>query len=129
LTRTTRSNASSGIGPFLPTILAAGATPAQFTRIRGWPSVCPTSPTASSAACASADVEREGQTGDGARHPLGPLPVEVEDRDLRSRPGQHPRGGLAQARPAAGDDRDLARDVHDASAPPPLRLLIAWGRG
>ena len=64
------------------------------------------------AAGGARDVAFQPQPADLLGHGLGPLAVQVENRDLRPRFCQMPRHIGADARAPAGDDGRLALDLH-----------------
>jgi hypothetical protein len=59
-----------------------------------------------------ADVALDEDAADLLGHGLAALDLQVGDDDLAAVGGQHARRAFAQARRAAGDDEDLACDVH-----------------
>ena len=83
LTRTTRSNASSGIGPSRPTTRAAVPMPAQLTRMLGAPSAARLVRQRFVGTRRIGDIALGEDPADLARHRLARLAVEVEHADAR----------------------------------------------
>src|SRR5512140_1194824 len=88
----------------------------------------------------AADVAAHGHRADGPRHTLGALQVDVGDHDAAGAFGDEPLGQSGtDAAGAAGDDRDLASNLHGfspvgwqypagaTSAQPRRRQMRLWG--
>jgi L-alanine-DL-glutamate epimerase-like enolase superfamily enzyme len=72
-----------------------------------------------------ADVALDEQAAYLVRHVLAGFYLQVGDHHLAAVSGQHARRAFAQARGAAGDDEDLACDIH---VPLPVQASAAKAR-
>ncbi len=108
---TARWNTSSGCGPSLPTVLTAGATPAQLTRPRSVP-MADGGVDDGLAVGFRVTSQRDELALQLGSQCLARLGLHVGDDDLAAVLGEHARGGGAKARRAAGDDEDVILDLH-----------------
>ena len=113
LTVITLAKTASGCAPSLPTVLTAGAMPAQLTRPISLPSAGGRGDDGLAVGLL-ADVALDEDAADLLGDRFAALDLQVGDDDLAAVRRQHARRAFAQARRAAGDDEDLACDVHGA---------------